>query len=120
MPCTNSLLRIPSSSSRCCRWCSGQRALSLKSSTPMLNAVPLRPIQSWSSWRVVPGQDSDGRIEADASPGSGLRKRDTRLRQAKRVGIGYQKIGQMLSGCPHDPDGTWPCKAAARGDREGG
>ena len=62
------------------------------------------------SWRVVPGQDSDGRIEGTRLQ-VWIEEAGHQLRQAKRVGIGYQKIGQMLSGCPHDPDGTWPCKA---------
>ena len=64
-----------------------------------------------SSWRVVPGQDGDGRIDAGRLQ-DWLEESERRLRQAKRVGIGYQKIGQMLSGCSQDPDGTWPCKPA--------
>lgn len=62
------------------------------------------------SWRVVPGQVSDARIEGARLQGW-IEEAEHKLRQAKRVGVGYQKIGQMLSGCPHDPDGTWPCKA---------
>ena len=62
-----------------------------------------------SSWRVVPGQDGDGRIDRARLEGW-LDEAERRLGQAERVAIGHQKIGQMLSGSPHDPDGTWPCK----------
>ena len=62
-----------------------------------------------SSWRVVPGQDGDGRIDGARLQGW-LENAERRLRQAERAAIGHQVIGQMLSGCPHDPDGTWPCK----------
>ena len=61
-----------------------------------------------SSWRTVPGQDGDGRIDGPRLQGW-LDDTELRLRQAERVAIGHQKIGQMLSGSPHDPDGTWPC-----------
>lgn len=61
------------------------------------------------SWRVVPGHGSDGRID-EARLRDWMEEAEHQLRQARRVGIGYQKIGQMLSECPHDPDGTWPCK----------
>ena len=62
-----------------------------------------------SSWRVVPGQDSDGRIDGARLQGW-LDDAERLLRQAERAPVGHQVIGQMLSGCPHDPDGTWPCK----------
>ena len=62
-----------------------------------------------NSWRVVPGQDSEGRIDGARLQGW-LAQAERRLRQAERTGVGHQVIGQMLSGCPHDPDGTWPCK----------
>ena len=62
-----------------------------------------------SSWRVVPGQDEDGRIDGARLQGW-LAEAERRLRQAERAGVGHQVIGRMLSGCPHDPDGTWPCK----------
>ena len=62
-----------------------------------------------SSWRVVPGQDSDGRIDGARLQGW-LEEAERLLRQAERAGVGHQVIGKMLSGCPHDPDGTWPCK----------
>ena len=64
-----------------------------------------------SSWRVVPGLDGDGRIDGARLQGW-LDEAERRLRQAERVAIGHQQIGQMLSGSPHDPDGTWPCKPA--------
>jgi len=62
-----------------------------------------------SSWRTVPGRDRDGRIDGARLQGW-LGDTELRLRQAERVVIGHQKIGQMLSGSPHDPDGTWPCR----------
>ena len=62
-----------------------------------------------SSWRVVPGQDGDGRIDG-ARLQAWLEEAEPLLRQAERVAVGHQVIGQMLSGCPHDPDGTWPCR----------
>ena len=61
------------------------------------------------SWRLVPGQDGDGRIDGARLQGW-LDEAERRLQEAERTAIGHQKIGQMLSGCPHDPDGTWPCK----------
>ena len=60
-------------------------------------------------WRVVPGQDRDGRIDGAGLQGW-LEEAECRLRQAQRVSVGHRVIGQMLSGSPHDPDGTWPCK----------
>ena len=62
-----------------------------------------------SSWRVVPGQDGDGSIDRVRLQ-VWIEEAERRMRQAERAAIGHQKIGQMLSGCPHDPDGTWPCK----------
>ena len=62
-----------------------------------------------NSWRVVPGQDSEGRIDGARLQGW-IEEAERLLRQAERAAVGHQKIGQMLSGCPHDPDGTWPCK----------
>ena len=61
------------------------------------------------SWRGVPGQDGDGRIDGVRLQGW-LDEAECRLRQAERVAIGHQRIGQMLSGSPHDSDGTWPCR----------
>lgn len=62
-----------------------------------------------SSWRVVPGQDGDGRID-EARLRGWIDEAERLSRQVGRAAIGHQKIGQMLSGSPHDPDGTWPCK----------
>ena len=62
-----------------------------------------------SSWRVVPGQDGDRRIDGARLQGW-VEEAEPLLRQAERVAVGHQVIGQMLSGCPHDPDGAWPCK----------
>lgn len=63
-----------------------------------------------NSWRRVPGQGDDGKVD-------GTKLRDwvtaacTGLEQVGRSGIGHQVIGQVLSGCPSDEDGTWPCRA---------
>ena len=63
-----------------------------------------------NSWRVVPGLDGDGRIDGTRLQGW-MEEAERLLRQAERAAVGHQKIGQMLSECPHDADGTWPCKA---------
>ena len=62
-----------------------------------------------SSWRTVPGRDGDGGITGTLLQGW-LDDAELQLRRAERVAIGHEKIGQMLSGSPHDPDGTWPCR----------
>ena len=61
------------------------------------------------SWRTVPGQDADGVLDG-ARLEAWFDKAHRRLRQARRTRAGHQAIGKMLSGCPHDPDGTWPCR----------
>ena len=62
-----------------------------------------------SSWRVVPGHDGEGRID-EARLLGWIDEAERLSRQVGRAAIGQQKIGQMLSGSPHDADGTWPCK----------
>jgi hypothetical protein len=62
------------------------------------------------SWNRLPGTREDGSLDAVA-----LRNWVTAARTALASGgrgeIGDQEIGQLLSHCPPDQDGTWPCRA---------
>ena len=62
------------------------------------------------SWRSVPGQHRDGGVDGTRLEGW-VEQAERHLRAGNRLAIGHRIIGQVLSGCPHDPDGTWPCKA---------
>lgn len=61
-------------------------------------------------WRRIPGQQDDGTVDSDQ-----LREWITatveRLEEVGRRTIGLQVIGQVLSGSPADPDGSWPSTA---------
>jgi hypothetical protein len=56
-----------------------------------------RAYQLLQSWRAVPPSLRDWVLEARRL-----------LSDARRLGIGDEQIGQVLSGAPSDPDGTWP------------
>jgi hypothetical protein len=62
------------------------------------------------SWRRVPGSREDGTVDVEILRSWVQRAREA-LRAADRETIGDQQIGQVLSGAPSDPDGTWPCAA---------
>ena len=61
------------------------------------------------SWRTIPGYNDSGEVERSALF-RWIEHAIPALEESGRVKIGYQMIGQMLSGGPQDPDGTWPCK----------
>lgn len=61
-------------------------------------------------WRTLPGSRPDGTIDGEVLMNWVIRTREL-LREANRLAIGDQQIGQMLSGSPHDKDGSWPCAA---------
>lgn len=61
-------------------------------------------------WRRVPGQREEGGVDADHLR-EWISEARERLREAGRHTVGLQVIGQVLSGSPSDPDGSWPCKA---------
>ena len=71
-------------------------------------SVPPRPIRSSTPGAWSPAKTAtEGLTERGSEVGltSG-----TPVAASGASEIGHQKIGQMLSGCPHDPDGSWPCK----------
>ena len=59
------------------------------------------------SWRTVPGMT--GETVTAARLREWIEDAERGLKEAGRLPIGHQMIGQMLSGSPHDPDGSWPC-----------
>jgi transcriptional regulator with XRE-family HTH domain len=66
------------------------------------------------SWRTMPGL-RDNRTSVDSALLMDWVSRARRLlHESHRAAIGDQLIGQMLSGAPYDPDGTWP-HTAVRG-----
>ena len=64
-------------------------------------------------WRGVPGQQAGGDIDEDHFR-EWMFVVQARLRDVGRYGIGLHVLGQVLSGSPSDPDGTWPCGAVRR------
>lgn len=58
-------------------------------------------------WRVVPGSESDGRIDAGAL-GRWLAGARELLAASDRLEIGELQIGEVLAHAPQDPDGTFP------------
>jgi transcriptional regulator with XRE-family HTH domain len=62
------------------------------------------------SWRSVPGRRADRSVDV-AELMAWVTSARALLEKAQRSAIGDQLIGQMLSGAPSDPDGTWPCAA---------
>jgi transcriptional regulator with XRE-family HTH domain len=61
------------------------------------------------SWRDVPGLHDDNTVDRD-SLFTWIRAAREGLSEARRLVIGDQQIGQMLSGSPPSGDGTWPCE----------
>jgi len=61
-----------------------------------------------SEWSVLPGTQADGSIDSAALQEWVLRASNA-LREADRLTIGLQQIGQVLAKAPADGDGTWPC-----------
>ena len=61
------------------------------------------------SWRTIPGRENGGGID-EAKLRRWIETAIPVLEETGRVEIGHRMIGQMLSGSPQDPDGTWPCK----------
>lgn len=59
-------------------------------------------------WRRVPGQQDSGRVDAEHLRNWITEARNL-LRDAGRSAIGLHVIGQVFSGSPSDPDGSWPC-----------
>lgn len=62
------------------------------------------------SWRTVPGTRERGGVDEEKLR-EWVGEARRQLADARRSVIGDQEIGQMLSGAPADPDGTWPCAA---------
>ena len=66
--------------------------------------------QLLDDWRRIPGQQDDGTVVRDQ-----LREWITatveRLEEVGRRTVGLRVIGQVLSGSPADPDGSWPSTA---------
>ena len=60
-------------------------------------------------WRTIPGQDG-GQVDADALNGWVDRARAA-LSERHRLEVGDMTLGEVLSGSPSDPDGTWPTTA---------
>ena len=63
----------------------------------------------FQSWRTIPGHDNGGGVDS-AKLRQWIESAIPALEKARRVKIGHQMIGQMLSDGPQDPDGTWPCR----------
>lgn len=61
-------------------------------------------------WRTVPGQQDNGAVDADHLR-EWIGAARERLQEVGRYTVGLHTIGQVLSGSPADPDGTWPCAA---------
>jgi hypothetical protein len=61
------------------------------------------------SWRTLPGTKSSGEVDG-ALLAEWVEEARRMLAEARRATIGDQEIGQMLSGAPFDPDGTWPTR----------
>lgn len=59
-------------------------------------------------WRGVPGQKGGGEVDFDSLQGWLAATLD-KLKEAGRYTIGLQVLGEVLSGSPADPDGSWPC-----------
>lgn len=62
-----------------------------------------------SEWRTLPGRDGD------TVDGEVLRhwvdEARARLREERRLRVGDNVIGKLLTASPPDPDGAWPCDA---------
>lgn len=59
-------------------------------------------------WRDMPGSESGRSVDPTITITWVTKARDL-LHAADRAKIGDRVIGQVFSGCPTDPDGTWPC-----------
>jgi transcriptional regulator with XRE-family HTH domain len=59
------------------------------------------------TWRRVPGLRDDHTIDETALE-AWIGEARSLCAKVGRTAIGDQQIGQMLSGCPADPDGAWP------------
>src|SRR5690606_35908993 len=59
-------------------------------------------------WREIPGQKDGGSVDSHRLR-EWLATARERLQEVGRYTIGLHVIGQVLSGSPADPDGTWPC-----------
>lgn len=61
-------------------------------------------------WRRIPGHEDGGSVDADHLV-QWMEAARARLQEVGRYAIGLHVIGQVLSGSPADPDGSWPCAA---------
>ena len=61
------------------------------------------------SWRTIPGTDGSGEVD-EAELRRWIARANPALQDVGRIDAGHRMIGQMLSGSPHDRDGSWPCK----------
>ena len=60
------------------------------------------------SWRTVPAPPTSEHVN-EAYLRAWISSAERALKDANRLAIGRYAIGEMLSGSPADPDGTWPC-----------
>jgi len=60
----------------------------------------------------IPGRRPDGTIDAEALTAFVDRAREL-AREAGRLKVCDQHLGQILAHAPEDPDGVWPCRAVA-------
>jgi hypothetical protein len=61
------------------------------------------------SWHLLPGTTSKDAID-EAVLGDWVAAARRLCREADRIEIGDQQIGQVLAWAPSDADGTWPCE----------
>jgi len=61
-------------------------------------------------WRVVPGTDANGNVNA-AALGTWLESARALLAESDRLDIGELQIGEVFAHAPTDPDGTFPTRA---------
>jgi hypothetical protein len=60
-------------------------------------------------WRGAPGQRDDGSVDLTRCV-DWVDEARRLLRESGRADIGDLVIGQVISGCPSDADGCWPCE----------
>ena len=61
------------------------------------------------SWRTVPGQQDNGRVE-EAELREWISGAENALKEARLRAVGHRVVGKVLSASPEDRDGKWPCR----------